>query len=243
MEDLFSQEQQILTEGLIYLEELRNGTRFDPDKYAELLDEYSRLLRQLRRATRVSDCATINLHENNQDLTDKVYYDALTGIYNRRYMEDNLQRVIKSIARDSGCLSVLMLDVDYFKKYNDTYGHGKGDDCLKSVAEVIAGSLLRPNDFAVRYGGEEFAVILPETDEIGARYVAGRILANIRARNIPHEKSEVADCVTVSIGVTTGMINRSQTSAEYIKRADNALYRSKRSGRNQYTYVDFEEEI
>jgi len=242
MEDLFAEEQQILDEGFLYLEDVRNGAAFDLHRYAVLLDEYRRLLKQLRRATRVSDRTTTNLHESNLDLTDKVHYDALTGIYNRRYVEENLRRVINATARAGACLSVLMMDVDFFKRYNDTYGHSAGDKCLKSIAEVIAGSLSRPDDFAARYGGEEFAVILPNTDEIGARYIASRILNNVRERNIPHEKNEAADRVTVSIGLTTSAAIYDQMAADYIKRADEALYHSKRNGRNQCTYVDFRED-
>jgi diguanylate cyclase (GGDEF)-like protein len=241
MEDLFAEEQQILEEGFLYLEAVRSGVAFDLHRYAVLLDEYSRLLRQLRRATRVADRTTINLHEDNQDLTNKVHYDALTGLYNRHYLEDNLRRAINATARAGGCLSVLMVDVDFFKKFNDTYGHLAGDECLKSVAEVIAGSLLRPDDFVARYGGEEFAVILPDTDEVGIRHVADRILNNVRERNIPHEKNEAADCVTVSIGATTSRPMHEQPAGDYIKCADKALYRSKRNGRNQYTYIDFSE--
>jgi diguanylate cyclase (GGDEF)-like protein len=239
--DLFAEEQNILDKGFLYLEKVRNGTAFDIEQYAVILDEYRRLLRQLRRAIRIADRTTTNLYEDNQDLTDKVHYDALTGIYNRRYLEDNLQKIVKSVSRTGGCLSVMMMDVDFFKKYNDTYSHSKGDDCLKTIAEVVAGSLSRPDDFAARYGGEEFAVILPNTGEFGARYIAGKILENVRMRNIPHEKNEAADCVTVSIGVTTGEVRHTQTGADYIKCADEALYRSKHNGRNQYTYVDFKE--
>jgi diguanylate cyclase (GGDEF)-like protein len=239
MEDLFAEEQQIRDEGVLYLEAIRNGAVFDPDKYAVLLDEYDRLLRQLRRVTHIDDYITFNLHEKNQDLTDKVYFDALTGIFNRRYVEDNLHHIIKSTARIGACLSVLMIDIDFFKKYNDTYGHSEGDICLKSVAEVIAGSMSRPDDFTARYGGEEFAVILPNTEEIGARYIAGRILENVRVLNIPHEKNKADKCVTVSIGVTTGRADHRQTTVDYIKRADEALYQSKRSGRNRYTYINF----
>jgi len=239
MEDLFAEEQQILDEGFLYLECVRNGVAFDPHRYAALLDEYRRLLRQLRRATRVADRTTINLHENNQDLTNKVHYDALTGIYNRHYMEGNLRRAINETARAGGCLSVMMIDVDFFKKFNDTYGHHAGDECLKSVAGAIAGSLSRPDDFAARYGGEEFAVILPNTDDIGVRHIAGRILNNVRELSISHEKNEAADRVTVSIGATTSRPMYEQPAGDYIKCADEALYRSKRNGRNQYTHIDF----
>ena len=158
-------------------------------------------------------------------------------------MEDSLKRIMKSLKRSGGELSVLMMDIDYFKKYNDTYGHSQGDFCLKNVAEALAGSLSRPNDFVARYGGEEFAIILPNTDESGARVMANKVLTNVRARNIPHEKNEAADCVTISIGVTTSKVVQGQEWSDYIKRADEALYMSKQNGRNRYTYIDLKEEI
>jgi diguanylate cyclase (GGDEF)-like protein len=176
------------------------------------------------------------------DLIDKVHYDALTGIYNRLYMEDSLKRIISSVARSGGQLSVMMVDVDHFKKYNDTYGHSNGDSCLKSVAETLAVSVARADDFVARYGGEEFAVILPNTDESGARKIADNMLENIKARNIPHEKNEIAGHITISIGVTTGEVERTQSGIDYIKCADEALYISKRNGRNRYTYMDFKGE-
>jgi len=239
--DLFEDEQKIFDDSVTLIDAVKNGDQFDFDEYAKLSKEYGRLLKHLRRSTRIADRTTIDLYESNVDLTDKVHFDALTGIYNRRFLEDDLARVIKSLARSGGELSVLMMDIDFFKKYNDTYGHSQGDFCLKNVAEAIAGTLSRPDDFVARYGGEEFTVILPDTDSKGAKVIAAKIIANIRARNIPHEKSEAANCVTVSIGITTGNVLQGQSGGEYIKRADEALYISKQSGRNKYTYIDFEE--
>jgi diguanylate cyclase (GGDEF)-like protein len=196
----------------------------------------------LRRFARLAEKNTGDLHET--DLTDKVQYDALTGIYNRRCMEDNLKRVIKSMVRSGGgLLSILMIDMDFFKKYNDAYGYGEGDACLKSVAKVIAASVMRPDDFVARYDGEEFAVILPHTDEKGACVMAEKILEGVRACGIPHKKSKAAECVTVSIGVTTANIDLPCDGDEYIKRADEALYMSKGSGRNKYTYLAVKEEV
>jgi diguanylate cyclase (GGDEF)-like protein len=242
MNDIFNEEQKILDDAVLYLKKLKNGAAFDLGRYDEIVKEYSRLLRQLRRVTKLSDRAAGNLNEHKHNLLDKVNFDALTGIYNRRFMEDNLKRLIKSLARSGGTLSLLLMDVDYFKKYNDNYGHSEGDACLKVIAETIAGSLSRANDFAARYGGEEFAVILPDTDESGARYLAGKILENIRAKKIPHEKSDVASFTTISIGVTTSIVERTQSGDDYIKQADKALYQSKQKGRNRYTYIDFREE-
>jgi diguanylate cyclase (GGDEF)-like protein len=240
--DLFENEQRIYDNALNRIAAVREGAQFDFAEYAELTKEYGKLLKQLRRSTRLADRTTIDLHESNLDLTDKVQYDALTGIYNRRYMEDNLKRIIKSMVRSGGgLLSILMIDIDYFKKYNDTYGHSEGDICLKSAAKVLAASVMRPEDFAARYGGEEFVVVLPNTDAGGARGIADRILESVRACGIPHINNDVAKFVTVSIGVTTAYVDLARDGGDYIKRADEALYMSKGNGRNQYTYLDFEE--
>ena len=164
--------------------------------------------------------------------------DPVTGIYNRRYMDEHLRHIIKSLSRSDGMLSLLMIDVDLFKNYNDTYGHSKGDGCLKTIAEVLKGSLLRADDFVTRYGGEEFVVVLPNTDENGARMIADRLLESIRNRNITHEGSNVASYITISIGVTTGIVQHIYSGEDYIKRADKALYISKQNGRNRYTYLN-----
>jgi len=164
--------------------------------------------------------------------------DAVTGIYNRRYMDENLKHIIKTLSRSRGTLSLLMIDVDLFKNYNDTYGHSKGDICLKVIAEVLKKNLLRADDFVARYGGEEFVVVLPNTSENGARMVSERLLEGIRARNIPHETNLVAKFITISIGATTGFVQHTYTGDDYIKQADKAMYISKQNGRNRYTYMN-----
>jgi diguanylate cyclase (GGDEF)-like protein len=233
MNDLFDYEQNIFDKAMLYSAESNDK------KYGELAKEYGKMLKQLRIATRISDRATITLNTSKHDLLDKVHYDALTGIYNRRFIQDSLKRIIKSQARSKSALSVMMIDVDCFKKFNDTYGHTEGDYALKAIAEIISSTLLRPDDFVARYGGEEFAVVLPGTDERGACLIAGKILKNIRERNIPHSENTAADCVTVSIGVTTSKADRSHSGEEYIEQSDKALYQSKQNGKNRYTYVDF----
>lgn len=229
--DIFETEQRIFDEAV----KRENAD----DAYKALTKEYGRLLKQLRRTTRLADRTTANLNESNEDLNDKIHYDVMTGIYNRRFMDDNLARIIRSLAREGGVLSVLMVDVDFFKRYNDTYGHSKGDDCLKVIASALSEGLMRANDFAARYGGEEFVVVLPGTDESEARVIANRLLENVREKNIPHEKNDAAPCVTISIGVTTAEVERTQTGVDYIKRADEALYLSKQNGRNCYTFISF----
>jgi diguanylate cyclase (GGDEF)-like protein len=162
--------------------------------------------------------------------------DQLTGIYNRRYLDGSLKKIINSHSRAGSNLSVLMIDIDYFKKYNDAYGHEAGDGCLRTVASALSQSVSRDEDFVARYGGEEFAVVLPNTDENGVRLVAERMLEKIRECNIPHKASDIADYVTISIGGTTDVINHLQHGSDYIKAADKALYESKDNGRNRYTF-------
>jgi diguanylate cyclase (GGDEF)-like protein len=161
--------------------------------------------------------------------------DPLTGIYNRRYLDGSLKKIIKLHSRTGGYLSVLMIDIDYFKKYNDTYGHDAGDNCLGIIAAALSRCVIREEDFIARYGGEEFAAVLPNTDENGARLIAERMLEKVCECNIPHEKSDIAAYVTVSIGVTTGIVNHLQYGSDYIKAADKALYESKNNGRNRIT--------
>jgi len=163
--------------------------------------------------------------------------DQVTGIYNRRYLDGSLKKIIKLHSRTGGSLSVLMIDIDYFKKYNDTYGHDAGDDCLRIVASILSECVIREEDFIARYGGEEFTAVLPNTDENGARLVAEKILEKMREINIPHKSSDISSYVTVSIGGTTGIINHLQHGSDYIKAADKALYESKRNGRNRYTFL------
>ncbi|MCL1999991.1 MAG: diguanylate cyclase [Planctomycetes bacterium] len=168
---------------------------------------------------------------------EKIYYDALTGIYNRRYFDENLKRILKFLSHSGGMLSLMLIDIDYFKNYNDSYGHGEGDNCLKIIADTISRSVTRPDDFVARYGGEEFAIVLPNTDNNGARVIADKLLENVRERNLPHRKSTVADRVTVSIGATTGRVKHTHSGEDYIKQADILLYQSKQHGRNRYTFA------
>jgi diguanylate cyclase (GGDEF)-like protein len=167
---------------------------------------------------------------------EKIYLDPLTDIYNRRYLDENLKRVISSLSRSDAALSLMMIDIDHFKKYNDTYGHTKGDDCLKTIAVTLKSSLPRTDDFVVRYGGEEFAVVLPNTDESGACLIADKLLKNIQEQVIPHETSDAADHVTISIGGTSGVVKHTHSADYWLRLADEMLYKSKQEGRNRYNF-------
>ncbi|MCL2086734.1 MAG: GGDEF domain-containing protein [Oscillospiraceae bacterium] len=240
--DIYEREQAIYDNAVQRLEEVKNGDSCTIDDYGGLLREYGRLLRQMRRFTTISDRTAETLNTTKQDLLGKVNFDQLTELYNRRFMEESFNRLIKSISRYGGILSVLMLDIDFFKPYNDTYGHAQGDECLKVVSKAIARCVTRSDDFVARYGGEEFVAVLPNTDKRGACLVAKSILETIRECDIKHENSRVAKFVTISIGVTTGNVEHSQDYSDFIKQADKALYMSKQNGRNMYTFLDFKED-
>jgi len=167
---------------------------------------------------------------------NQVHFDALTGLYNRRYFNETTDLLIKTLSRSGGVLSMLIIDIDYFKNYNDTYGHDEGDKCLKIVAEALSKGLSRTGDFIVRYGGEEFVAVLPNTGETGARVIAGKMLENIRNRSVAHKSSDVAAYVTVSIGISTGRVHYTQSRDDYIIKADEMLYKAKQSGRNRYVF-------
>ncbi|MBP1627156.1 MAG: diguanylate cyclase, partial [Holophagaceae bacterium] len=159
--------------------------------------------------------------------------DGLTGIANRRRFDEQLQQEWLRCGRRAKPLSVILGDVDFFKCYNDGYGHVEGDECLRRVAKAIAGSLHRPGDLAARYGGEEFVCILPETDQEGARAVAEAIQAAVAALQLPHEFSEVADHVTISLGVATAWPGECEVPEDLTRHADQNMYEAKRLGRNQ----------
>lgn len=241
--DLFDKEQKIFDDATACLEEIKLGAAYDFHKHEKIVKEYGKLLKQLRRVTKLSDKTTVNLNINKMDLQDKVYYDVLTGIYNRRFMEERLEHIKSSLGRShNSMLSVLMMDIDFFKKYNDYYGHDAGDECIKAVAKAIASCVTRADDFVARYGGEEFIAVLPNTDKNGACEVAEKISESIKALNMPHDNSEVASYVTVSTGITTGIVTLKHNGSDFIKRADKALYKSKNLGRNRYTHFEFEGE-
>lgn len=174
-----------------------------------------------------------DLEDLNHLLQDLSSLDGLTGILNRRRFEEVLQSEWKRAARSKKNLSLIMIDIDCFKLYNDTYGHLEGDECLKKVAEILGGKLRRPGDMLARYGGEEFAVILTETDGEGADVVAERLRSSIEEAGIPHDTSPVIDCVTVSIGISTVIPGTETSPKALIAAADRALYQAKNEGRNR----------
>jgi diguanylate cyclase (GGDEF)-like protein len=173
------------------------------------------------------------LLEANRILHQLSMIDGLTEIANRRSFEESLDREWKRAERSASSLSLIMFDIDFFKLYNDTYGHQGGDICLKRVAYLAKQSLFRKPDFAARYGGEEFAVILPDTKAEDAALIAERIRAAIESDAIEHKGSKVSSVVTVSVGVATMVPYPHMDKNELIIGADKALYQAKQEGRNQ----------
>ncbi len=161
------------------------------------------------------------------------FTDGLTGISNRRGFDEFLEREWRRARRNRTYLSLIMMDIDSFKRFNDRYGHLTGDDCLRQVACCLADNARRPVDLVARYGGEEFACLLPDTDVTGAVWVANQMRERVKALNIPHAGSEAADHVTLSSGVASLIPMVGQPSFELIQQADRLLYIAKQNGRDQ----------
>lgn len=176
------------------------------------------------------------LEELNHRLESLSNTDGLTGIANRRHFDAVMAQEYDRHARSGLKLSLILLDIDHFKAFNDTYGHVNGDQCLQQIAQIIADSAVRPADLAARYGGEEFACILPETDSRGAVAVAEKIRQDILACGLPNKGSSVADCVTASLGVVTVQCVPGGSVVDIVAEADELLYRAKASGRNRVEF-------
>lgn len=161
------------------------------------------------------------------------FIDGLTAIPNRRRFDEHFQSEWQRGVRREASLAVLMIDIDFFKPFNDHYGHQAGDDCLVKVAQALASSVHRPGDLVARYGGEEFVCVLPDTDLAGAEIIANTLRKSVNALKVPHEFSNVTDHVTVSIGAAAVKLEQSMKPEELVEKADNNLYEAKESGRDR----------
>ncbi|MEK7698775.1 MAG: diguanylate cyclase [Planctomycetota bacterium] len=173
------------------------------------------------------------LEEANQKLKLLSSMDELTGIANRRQFNHVIDKEWRRSLRDNKPLSLIMLDIDCFKLYNDNYGHQAGDDCLKQVAHVLNTQARRPGDLVARYGGEEFSIVLPDTHSESATQYADRVRIAIDTLCIPHEYSKTSKHITISMGVATVIPNNNMTPDNLIKLSDDALYQAKQEGRNR----------
>lgn len=207
------------------------GNKLDPydDSDIRQITLFMKSLWEIIKRKRAED----ELNLANMELQSLASLDGLTRIANRRRFDEYLKTEWDRQIREKHPMSLIMCDIDYFKQYNDTYGHQAGDDVLRQIANELKRFARRPSDLAARYGGEEFAIILPNTDATGAMEVATLLLEAVQKLNIPHEKSSAFHCVTLSIGVTTHENPTHNISCEaLITKADQALYEAKSKGRN-----------
>ena len=173
------------------------------------------------------------------DMLEKLsMYDGLTNIRNRRFFDETFEKTFSEIKRDKKSLAVLMIDIDFFKPYNDNYGHGQGDETLRKVAKALEKTIKRASDFVARYGGEEFVILLKDINKDGVEAVANNLLNAVRELKITHEFSKIENYVTVSIGVSFYNSSSDITKLELLLKADETLYNVKNSGRNNFAILE-----
>lgn len=190
-------------------------------------------LREVKILSGAFNTLARQVHDSLQELKRLSNQDGLTGVANRRHFDVTLEHEWRRAARERTPISLLLIDVDLFKQYNDHLGHQAGDDCLRMIATTLQGTLQRPADLAARYGGEEFAVILPATTEVGALEVAARLKQACDDHRLRHPSSEVAAHVTLSVGSCTLIPDGEHGSDRLIRGADKALYQAKANGRDR----------
>ncbi|KWT92029.1 diguanylate cyclase domain-containing protein [Candidatus Magnetominusculus xianensis] len=181
----------------------------------------------------------LELKKQRDILSKLAAIDGLTGISNRRTFDDSYKKEWTRAVRMKSSLSLLLIDIDYFKLYNDSYGHIQGDLCLKKVAETLQACLKRPADLAARYGGEEFVCLLPETNIDGIIQIGSHIRASVEGLKIPHEQSLVSKFITISIGGSEARPTPDISPESFLSHVDNILYQSKKEGRNLLKYDVF----
>jgi diguanylate cyclase (GGDEF)-like protein len=194
-------------------------------------------LQQSFNALEKQNTELISLNKRKEELEYLAEVDSLTQVANRRCFDERFQWEWQRLLRQSQSLSLILFDVDYFKRYNDAYGHQAGDECLRKIAEAAKRSVNRPEDLVCRYGGEEFAVILPNTDTHGATVIAERLCQTVRDLKIPHSQSEVCAIVTISVGVASTIPQLDSKAEIMLNQADQALYAAKRQGRDRFVVL------
>ena len=180
----------------------------------------------------------LDLKIKNDMLEKLSMYDGLTNIRNRRFFDETFEKTFSEIKRDKKSLAVLMIDIDFFKPYNDNYGHGQGDETLRKVAKALEKTIKRASDFVARYGGEEFVILLKDINKDGVEAVANNLLNAVRELKITHEFSKIENYVTISIGVSYYNSSSDVTKLELLLKADETLYNVKNSGRNNFAILE-----
>ena len=176
----------------------------------------------------------MDLKLKSDKLEELSMIDSLTNIPNRRFFNETFEKKYREILRDKRSLALIMIDVDFFKLYNDNYGHWQGDECLRKVAQTLRKNLKRPTDTVSRYGGEEFVVLLKDIDRDGAKKVVQSLIDAVANLKIEHKYSTAAEFVTISAGLSIKESDEDISKEDLLKIADNELYRAKESGRNKF---------
>ncbi|WRH66835.1 MAG: PleD family two-component system response regulator [Planktothrix sp. GU0601_MAG3] len=204
-----------------------------------VMEELKRQIERERLLTTQLEETNQKLEQVNQELQRLALIDGLTQISNRRCFDDYLKQEWQRSQREQLPLSLILCDIDFFKAYNDTYGHQAGDECLKLVAAILKECSRRPADLVARYGGEEFAIILPNTNILGATKVAQSVMALLKEKMIIHQGSKIEPYLTLSLGTTTTIPDYKFSPERLISMADQALYQAKINGRNRLEIKDF----
>ncbi|MBE9143394.1 diguanylate cyclase domain-containing protein [Planktothrix mougeotii] len=204
-------------------------------QHQQLLEQNERLQQEIKARKQIEIAlkeSQSELQKLNQELQRLAHLDGLTQTANRRQFDHYLQQKWMQLCGEQKPLALIMCDVDYFKSYNDTYGHQAGDDCLRAIAQAISQAIPRTTDLVARYGGEEFAVILPETDILEAEIIAQTIQKKVQSLKLVHDQSQVSPYITLSLGITCLIPHCQSSPSLLIEWADRALYQAKKQGRN-----------
>ena len=236
MEDIFDIEKEIIHEAENLLQGKNFSSTEDEERYKRLLNAYKRLLKQMRTMVRMSDIMQSKLNSMSSELEKLSQIDGLTGLYNRRFFNEIYQKEWQNAITSGTVLGAMMIDIDYFKVYNDTYGHLVGDICLQKIASSIGQSVIDFNAFVGRFGGEEFIILLPGADTEQCNDIAKKIMNDISQLGISSAIKTTEGNVTVSIGIGLITPMKDMKPETLVNIADQALYRAKKDGRNCYRF-------
>ncbi len=227
----------VFTNSIVLAKRFSDSLEHEENMTHELKAINQNLDHLVEKRTEALNESRIELEKANYTLEQMARKDPLTGLWNRRCYDEVIETEWCRCLRHKKSIAFMILDIDYFKKYNDCYGHAAGDECLIKIAQTVHALFRRASDLTIRFGGEEFVVVMPEMEEDEAKKMAGKVLEGIRELNIPHEHSPVISRVSVSIGVTSMVPEHYLSFEELLLTADKALYQAKSAGRNQYRYL------
>jgi diguanylate cyclase (GGDEF)-like protein len=234
MKNIFTNEEKVIDTAEKVIHSKHINAVVDLENYNYLLEEYRVLLKQIKTMTKASDKMQSEMKSLKEHIEISSRMDDLTGLYNRKYFNEAYLKEWKNACRMMTPLSLMIIDIDYFKNYNDKFGYLKGDNCLADVAKGIHRIVERPRDIVARYGGDEFVVILPDTNIEGTEFLAESILEEIKKLNFEHSGSSEYKKVTVSIGAVSLIPNDNNSMDTIIKMMEEALQSAKDDGRNCY---------